>query len=104
MNESGLYLISCIMMDVNQIDFFLKYEYKINCPFNHILSKFLCRPQLDCYWSEVDILKLAAGVESNTIHPIGKAIVAAARAVNAPTVKVVCQLQSLLFFVKVVYD
>lgn len=64
----------------------------------------MCRLRVECDWSEVDILKLAAGVESNTIHPIGKAIVAAARAVNAPTVKVVCWLQAVLFFVEVVYE
>ncbi|KAJ9686986.1 hypothetical protein PVL29_015726 [Vitis rotundifolia] len=40
-------------------------------------------------WSEVEVLKLAAGVESNTIHPVGKAIVEAARAVNCQNVKVV---------------
>ncbi|KAL1534336.1 Polyamine N-acetyltransferase 1 [Salvia divinorum] len=39
-------------------------------------------------WSEVDILKLAAGVESSTIHPIGKAIVEAAKARNCMNVKV----------------
>lgn len=39
-------------------------------------------------WSEVDVLKLAAGVESSTIHPIGKAIVEAAKAQNCPNVKV----------------
>ena len=39
-------------------------------------------------WSEVDILKLAAGVESSTIHPIGKAIVEAAKARNCLNVKV----------------
>ncbi|XP_057803991.1 copper-transporting ATPase PAA1, chloroplastic isoform X2 [Salvia miltiorrhiza] len=39
-------------------------------------------------WSEVDILKLAAGVESSTIHPIGKAIVEAAKAQNCLNVKV----------------
>ncbi|WCJ41993.1 Copper-exporting P-type ATPase [Euphorbia peplus] len=33
-------------------------------------------------WSEADVLTLAAGVESNTVHPIGKAIVKAAQAVN----------------------
>ncbi|CAB4320110.1 unnamed protein product [Prunus armeniaca] len=33
-------------------------------------------------WSEVDVLKFAAGVESNTVHPVGKAIVEAAQAVN----------------------
>ncbi|KAL2490987.1 Copper-transporting ATPase PAA1 [Abeliophyllum distichum] len=38
-------------------------------------------------WSEVDVLKLAAGVESNTIHPIGKAIVEAAHALNCSNVK-----------------
>ncbi|KAF7810562.1 copper-transporting ATPase PAA1, chloroplastic [Senna tora] len=33
-------------------------------------------------WSDAEVLRLAAGVESNTIHPIGKAIVEAAQAVN----------------------
>lgn len=37
--------------------------------------------------SDTEVLKLAAGVESNTIHPVGKAIVEAARAANCPTVK-----------------
>ncbi|KAK4378596.1 hypothetical protein RND71_000458 [Anisodus tanguticus] len=39
-------------------------------------------------WSEVDILKFAAGVESNTNHPIGKAIVEAAQTANSPKLKV----------------
>ncbi|XP_057976558.1 copper-transporting ATPase PAA1, chloroplastic isoform X2 [Malania oleifera] len=39
-------------------------------------------------WSEVEVLKLAAGVESNTIHPVGKAIVEAAGAVNCQILKV----------------
>ncbi|KAK2982335.1 hypothetical protein RJ640_009032 [Escallonia rubra] len=42
----------------------------------------------NCNWSEVDVLKFAAGVESSTIHPIGKAIVEAARALKCPSVKV----------------
>ncbi|XP_059313725.1 copper-transporting ATPase PAA1, chloroplastic [Lycium ferocissimum] len=41
-----------------------------------------------CQWSEVDILKFAAGVESNTNHPIGKAIVEAAQTANSPKLKV----------------
>ncbi|KAH0768312.1 hypothetical protein KY285_004183 [Solanum tuberosum] len=41
-----------------------------------------------CQWSEVDILKLAAGVESNTNHPIGKAIVEAAQKAKSPKLKV----------------
>ncbi|PIN00183.1 Cation transport ATPase [Handroanthus impetiginosus] len=49
-------------------------------------------PQLDSAstrnWSEVEVLKLAAGVESSTIHPIGKAIVEAAKSLNCPIVKV----------------
>ncbi|KAK4438189.1 Copper-transporting ATPase PAA1, chloroplastic [Sesamum alatum] len=40
-------------------------------------------------WSEVEVLKLAAGVESSTIHPIGKAIVDAAKTLQCPNVKVV---------------
>ena len=39
-------------------------------------------------WSEVEVLKLAAGVESNTIHPVGKAIVEAAQAASCTSVKV----------------
>ncbi|CAN4110572.1 unnamed protein product [Withania somnifera] len=41
-----------------------------------------------CQWSEVDILKFAAGVESNTNHPVGKAIVEAAQTANYPKLKV----------------
>ncbi|TYJ44007.1 hypothetical protein E1A91_A03G191900v1 [Gossypium mustelinum] len=40
-------------------------------------------------WSEDDVLKLAAAVESNTIHPVGKAIVETAQAVKSPNIKVV---------------
>ncbi|XP_073029172.1 copper-transporting ATPase PAA1, chloroplastic-like [Primulina eburnea] len=40
-------------------------------------------------WSEAEILKLAAGVESNTLHPIGKAIVEAAKVLKCPIMKVV---------------
>ncbi|KAL6213800.1 hypothetical protein ACLB2K_013240 [Fragaria x ananassa] len=39
-------------------------------------------------WSDLEVLKFAAGVESNTIHPVGKAIVEAARAVNCQNIKV----------------
>ncbi|XVE93129.1 hypothetical protein REPUB_Repub01dG0163500 [Reevesia pubescens] len=47
------------------------------------------RLHLDNIWSEDEVLKLAAAVESNTVHPIGKAIVEAARAVKCPNIKVV---------------
>ncbi|KAK3031485.1 hypothetical protein RJ639_035999 [Escallonia herrerae] len=50
----------------------------------NILEKF----DSNCKWSKVDVLKFAAGVESSTIHPIGKAIVEAARALKCPSVKV----------------
>ncbi|XP_012084586.1 copper-transporting ATPase PAA1, chloroplastic isoform X2 [Jatropha curcas] len=39
-------------------------------------------------WSEGEVLKLAAAVESNTVHPVGKAIVEAAQAVGHQNVKV----------------
>ncbi|CAK7356983.1 unnamed protein product [Dovyalis caffra] len=39
-------------------------------------------------WSEDEVLKLAAAVESNTIHPVGKAIVEAAQAASCQNVKV----------------
>lgn len=38
--------------------------------------------------TEVDILALAAGVESYTNHPLGKAIVEAARVANSANMKV----------------
>ncbi|KAF4378264.1 hypothetical protein F8388_010703 [Cannabis sativa] len=44
--------------------------------------------QSDHFLSEAEILKLAAAVEANTVHPVGKAIVDAARAINAQNVKV----------------
>ncbi|KAK5838138.1 copper-transporting ATPase PAA1, chloroplastic [Gossypium arboreum] len=47
------------------------------------------RQHFDGSWSEDDVLKLAAAVESNTIHPVGKAIVEAAQAVKSPNIKVV---------------
>ncbi|KAL5705266.1 P-type Cu(2+) transporter [Ranunculus cassubicifolius] len=40
------------------------------------------------WWSQAEILQLAAGVESNTIHPIGKAIVEAAKASGFQSMKV----------------
>ncbi|XP_055960270.1 copper-transporting ATPase PAA1, chloroplastic isoform X2 [Mercurialis annua] len=39
-------------------------------------------------WSEVEVLSLAAAVESNSSHPVGKAIVKAAQAVSYQNVKV----------------
>lgn len=39
-------------------------------------------------WTEADILRLAAGVESNTNHPIGKAIVEAAHSIGCENIKV----------------
>uniref|UniRef100_A0A453RI07 HMA domain-containing protein n=1 Tax=Aegilops tauschii subsp. strangulata TaxID=200361 RepID=A0A453RI07_AEGTS len=38
-------------------------------------------------WTEGDILSLAAGVESNTNHPLGKAIMEAAQAANCINMK-----------------
>ncbi|KAF7803719.1 copper-transporting ATPase PAA1, chloroplastic [Senna tora] len=46
------------------------------------------RQTADNAWSDAEVLRLAAGVESNTIHPIGKAIVEAAQAVNCDYAKV----------------
>ncbi|KAF6148761.1 hypothetical protein GIB67_019369 [Kingdonia uniflora] len=43
-------------------------------------------------WSEIEVLKLAAGVESNTIHPVGKAIVEAAKSAGCQSVKVISSL------------
>lgn len=47
-----------------------------------------CRKHLDNVWPEDEVLKLAAAVESNTVHPVGKAIVEAAQAVKCPNIKV----------------
>lgn len=46
------------------------------------------RENVNLTLSEVEVLKLAAGVESNTIHPVGKAIVEAAQAAGCQNVKV----------------
>ncbi|URE15937.1 E1-E2 ATPase [Musa troglodytarum] len=40
-------------------------------------------------WTEADILRLAASVESNTNHPVGKAIVEAAHSVGSQNVKAI---------------
>ncbi|XP_020526220.1 copper-transporting ATPase PAA1, chloroplastic isoform X2 [Amborella trichopoda] len=40
-----------------------------------------------CTWSEHEVLRLAAAVESNTNHPIGKAIIEAAQAAGCQYVK-----------------
>ncbi|XP_072953722.1 copper-transporting ATPase PAA1, chloroplastic [Typha angustifolia] len=42
---------------------------------------------LNYKWTEADILNLAAGVESSTNHPLGKAILEAARAANCANLK-----------------
>ncbi|KAK6282294.1 hypothetical protein POUND7_016119 [Theobroma cacao] len=47
------------------------------------------RQNLENILSEGEVLKLAAAVESNTLHPVGKAIVEAARGVKCPNIKVV---------------
>ncbi|OIW17038.1 hypothetical protein TanjilG_13857 [Lupinus angustifolius] len=39
-------------------------------------------------WSDVEILRLAAAVESNSVHPVGKAIVDAAQELNCHNAKV----------------
>nr|XP_029147653.1 copper-transporting ATPase PAA1, chloroplastic isoform X2 [Arachis hypogaea] len=39
-------------------------------------------------WSDVEVLRLAAAVESNSVHPVGKAIVDAAQKVNCTNAKV----------------
>jgi Cu2+-exporting ATPase len=38
--------------------------------------------------SDIEVLRLAAAVESNSVHPVGKAIVDAAQAVNCHDAKV----------------
>ncbi|XP_052193142.1 copper-transporting ATPase PAA1, chloroplastic isoform X2 [Diospyros lotus] len=47
-----------------------------------------CGDDNDSQLSEVEVLKLAGAVESNTMHPIGKAIVQAAKAANCQNIKV----------------
>lgn len=58
------------------------------CGFEVQISMLCCRLNPDAMLSEVELLKLAAGVESNTIHPVGKAIVEAAQAAGCQNVKV----------------
>ncbi|KAK4801500.1 hypothetical protein SAY86_021987 [Trapa natans] len=40
-------------------------------------------------WSEAEILQLASAVESNTLHPVGRAIVEAAQARNCSKLKII---------------
>ena len=49
---------------------------------------FVIRDYWNNEWTEGDILSLAAGVESNTNHPLGKAIMEAAQAANCINMKV----------------
>ncbi|KAI0494741.1 hypothetical protein KFK09_024884 [Dendrobium nobile] len=49
-------------------------------------------------WSEIEVLRLASGVESNTNHPLGKAIVDAARVANCDNVKIDGSLAGLIYF------
>jgi cation transport ATPase len=53
---------------------------------NHI---FVIRDFGDNQWTEAEILSFAAGVESNTNHPLGKAIMEAAGAADCIIMKVV---------------
>jgi cation transport ATPase len=53
---------------------------------NHI---FVIRDFGDNQWTEAEILSFAAGVESNTNHPLGKAIMEAAGAADCISMKVV---------------
>ncbi|EMS52334.1 Putative copper-transporting ATPase PAA1 [Triticum urartu] len=48
---------------------------------------FVIRDYWNNEWTEGDILSLAAGVESNTNHPLGKAIMEAAQAANCINMK-----------------
>lgn len=74
----------------------LMIDYRFGLQILHLIPdysplcnlKFWCRQVPNYNLSDTEVLKLAAGVESNTIHPVGKAIVKAARAANCPTVKV----------------
>ncbi|CAN0906778.1 Copper-transporting ATPase PAA1, chloroplastic [Linum grandiflorum] len=45
------------------------------------------QPDTKQFWSENELLKLAAGVESNTVHPVGKAIVDAAQSASCHNMK-----------------
>lgn len=49
---------------------------------------FQCSQTIENALSDVEILRLAAAVESNSVHPVGKAIVDAAQAVNCLDAKV----------------
>lgn len=62
--------------------------------------KLWCRQNPIHPLSETEILKFAAGVELNTVHPIGKAIVEAAEFSNCQNVKV----PSSFFLCVIVYS
>lgn len=50
-------------------------------------------------WTEDEILSLAAGVESNTNHPLGKAIVEASRSANCHNMKVISLQTHFIYIV-----
>lgn len=56
----------------------------------------------DDAFSKDEILCLAAGVETYTNHPVGKAIVEAARSADCPAIKVLCRIVYLLFLSAVI--
>ncbi|KVI01812.1 Cation-transporting P-type ATPase [Cynara cardunculus var. scolymus] len=61
--------------------------FKLDCSLGKLSCKMSYKLNSIDEWSEIDVLKLAAAVESNTIHPIGKAILEAARGAKCPNVK-----------------
>jgi len=54
----------------------------------NITLPFLCSQTEENALSDVEVLRLAAAVETNSVHPVGKAIVDAAQAANCHNAKV----------------
>lgn len=77
----GLFSVNLMLIDVN-----VKIISKTFLLTNHIS---VIRDLGANQWAEADILSFAAGVESNTNHPLGKAIMEAAGTANCIIMKVI---------------
>ncbi|CAI9294078.1 unnamed protein product [Lactuca saligna] len=69
----SLFLLFPVLALLCKNDYFMRFTPCVTLPYSSTET-----------WSENDVLKLASAVESNIIHPIGKAIREAAKAAKCP--------------------
>lgn len=78
-----MYMVGYSVCSLNIYDLFCQSYAK-----DDITVPFQCSQTKNNALSDIEVLSLAAAVESNSVHPVGKAIVDAARAVNSHDAKV----------------